>query len=130
MRPIVSVRGVRTPPGALGKWWLGTYGLAVVDGKRTGDSLTGTLRSPSFRIRGDTMIYLVGGGRNPRNLRVSLLVEGVEVAWATGQNDDTLRPAAWDVAAWRDQSASIEIVDNATSRWGHLDVDGFWWFRP
>jgi hypothetical protein len=88
-----------------------------------GDKATGRLLSPPFPITGDRVRLLVGGGRDPRRLRVSLLIDGRAVRSATGNDSETLGRRSWDVATWKGQSARIEIVDQATEAWGHILVD-------
>jgi arabinofuranosyltransferase len=87
------------------------------------DRATGRLLSPAFAITGDSIRLLVGGGRDPQRLRVSLLIDGRPVRTATGSNAETLGRRVWDVRAWKGKNAQIEIVDQATEVWGHLLVD-------
>jgi hypothetical protein len=88
-----------------------------------GDSATGRLVSPDFTIQGDRMRLLVGGGRDPERLRVSLLVDGQIVFSATGNNFETLGRREWDLHGLKGKTARIEIVDEAIGTWGHLLVD-------
>jgi hypothetical protein len=88
-----------------------------------GDRATGRLLSPSFTLTGDRLRLLVGGGRDPVRLRVSLLVDDCVVFSATGTNHETLGRREWDIAALRGKQAKIEIVDRAAGAWGHLLVD-------
>jgi hypothetical protein len=88
-----------------------------------GDGATGRLLSPPFELVGDRMRLLVGGGRDPERLRVSLLVGDRRVFSETGGDWETLGRREWDIAPLRGQTARIEIVDEATGAWGHLLVD-------
>jgi hypothetical protein len=88
-----------------------------------GDGATGRLLSPPFELVGDRMRLLVGGGRDPERLRVSLLVGDRRVFSETGTDWETLGRREWDIAPLRGQTARIEIVDEATGAWGHLLVD-------
>jgi arabinofuranosyltransferase len=88
-----------------------------------GDEATGSLLSPPFALVGDRMRLLIGGGRDPERLRVSLLVGGRLVASATGSNWETLGRREWDISPWRGQTARVEIIDRAKGAWGHLLVD-------
>ena len=59
---------------------------------------------------------------------MNLLVEGKAVRNATGPNDkpggsETLAPEYWDVTEFAGKTAVIQIVDNATGGWGHINVD-------
>jgi len=88
-----------------------------------GDEVTGRLLSPPFRLKGDRMRLLVGGGRDPERLRVSLLIQGKPVFSETGTNWETLGRREWNIAPYRDALAQIEVVDEATGVWGHILVD-------
>lgn len=88
-----------------------------------GDRATGTVRSHRFGLVGDLITLRVGGGHDPERLRVSLLVDGKRVHSATGRNLDILGEHRWDIRALRGKNATLEIVDAATSSWGHLLVD-------
>jgi sucrose-6-phosphate hydrolase SacC (GH32 family) len=88
-----------------------------------GNAATGTLTSPSFTITRNCVNFLVGGGNNPGSTCINLLVNGSVVQTTTGNNDDTLRWAGWNVSQWVGQTAQIQIVDNGTGSWGHIDVD-------
>ena len=88
-----------------------------------GDRATGRLLSPEFTIEGDTIRLLVGGGRDPQRLRVSLLIDGTASLSETGTTFETLGRRIWKVARWKGKRARIEIVDDATEAWGHILVD-------
>ncbi|HWA73185.1 MAG TPA: hypothetical protein VG937_12640 [Polyangiaceae bacterium] len=97
-----------------------------------GDRATGRLRSPAFTLAGDRMRLLVGGGRDPERLRVSLLVDDCAVFSETGTNHEVLGRREWDITPYRGKPAVIEVVDQATGAWGHLLVDEVtqWVGRP
>lgn len=88
-----------------------------------GDRATGRLVSPRFTLTGDRLRLLVGGGRDPVRLRVSLVVDECEIFSATGTNHETLGRREWDITRHRGKEATILIVDEATGPWGHLLVD-------
>ena len=52
-------------------------------------------------------------------------VGGNIVRTATGRAAEALRAEAWSVKEWRGQQAVIEIVDEATGDWGHINADHF-----
>jgi sucrose-6-phosphate hydrolase SacC (GH32 family) len=52
-----------------------------------------------------------------------LLIDGKVVRSATGWKTDRLAPASWDVSRWMGQAARLQVVDEATGDWGHLNVD-------
>ncbi|HSV73713.1 MAG TPA: glycoside hydrolase family 32 protein [Chthonomonadales bacterium] len=106
----------------------GFLGLGLVNTFRGGDGTTGTLRSPEFRIERRFLSFLLGGGMDAERLAIRLLVDGRAVRSATGPNDrpggtERLEWASWDVADLQGRTARIEIVDQATGGWGHINVD-------
>jgi len=90
---------------------------------RHGDEATGRLVSPPFTLRGDRLRLLVGGGRDPVRLRVSLVVDGATLFSETGTGFESLGRREWNIAPLRGKVATIEIVDDAKGNWGHLLVD-------
>ncbi|MAT71943.1 MAG: hypothetical protein CMJ58_20765 [Planctomycetaceae bacterium] len=88
-----------------------------------GDGGVGTLTSPEFAINRKFLRLLIGGGNNPQTTCVNLLSGGQVKRTATGQNDERLRPVVWDLTDLLDQPARIQIVDQATGPWGHVNVD-------
>lgn len=106
----------------------GFKGKGLVNTFFDGDGSTGTLTSPEFKIERKYIAFLIGGGKDAKNLTLSLLVDGKPVRTATGPNDkpggsETLAPDSWDVSDLAGQTAKIEIIDNATGGWGHINVD-------
>lgn len=87
------------------------------------DKATGSLTTTPFELKGEKVVVRVGGGYDPENLRVSLVVDGQRVFSATGRNNDTMGRKTWDIAALRGKMATIEIVDHSTKKWGHITVD-------
>lgn len=106
----------------------GFEGRGLVNSFQGGDASTGTLTSPGFRIERQYLRFLIGGGRDPERLALRLLMDGRVVRAATGPNDrpggsETLAPDFWDVGEFRGRHAVLQIVDQATGGWGHLNVD-------
>ncbi len=88
-----------------------------------GDAAVGAVQSPPFRIEGDVITLRVGGGRDPDRLRVMLIVDGLDVAHASGCGSEILGRRHWDVAAHRGREARLMIVDLQSQGWGHVIVD-------
>ncbi|MGH7866659.1 MAG: hypothetical protein ACREP9_03260, partial [Candidatus Dormibacteraceae bacterium] len=103
-----------------------------------GDSLTGTLRSKTFMVNQPYITFLIGGQQDDVNLRVEFLVASPPgapgdltvngqpfsvVLHETGQGDELLRRAWFNVSAYIGQRAVLRIVDTSTS--GHISVDDF-----
>lgn len=88
-----------------------------------GDAARGTLTSPPFKITRDYLNLLVGGGADPGETAVNLLVGGEVVRSAAGEEGEWLDWRSWDVRAFRGERARVEIIDRGTGDWGHIGVD-------
>jgi sucrose-6-phosphate hydrolase SacC (GH32 family) len=106
----------------------GFVGKGLVSSFYGGDASTGTLTSPEFKVERPYIKFLIGGGKDPQKTCMNLLVDGKIVRSATGPNDrpggtEALTAASWDVREFAGRLAVIEIVDQATGGWGHINVD-------
>jgi len=106
----------------------GFQGKGLVNSFNKGDGATGTLNSPDFTIERKFISFLIGGGGFAGKTCMNLLVGGKVVRTATGPNTDPggseqLSASSWDVAEFIGKTARIEIVDQATGGWGHINVD-------
>ncbi len=108
-----------SPPitGFLGNACLNTY--------RGTNATQGTLASPTFTVNNHYINLLVGGGNDPVNTVVQLIVNGAVVKSTTGADSSgnpnvNLHWVQWDVSAWRGQSAQIKIVDSSSAGWGFI----------
>ncbi len=110
----------------------GYLGTKLVNTFLDHDQSTGTITSPTFTITSDYIDLLVGGGNHPYSANpapgseptaVNLLVDGDVVATATGQDNEALNWVAWNTASLQGQEAQIQIVDQNTGGWGHINVD-------
>ena len=101
----------------------GAVGAGVASSEIEGDKPTGTLTSPAFKIERDYISFRIAGGAYERHTCLNLLVGGKTVRSATGWNSDRLVAASWDMRPWAGQQAQIQIVDEASGGWGHLNVD-------
>ena len=88
-----------------------------------GDGLTGKITSPVFKIKKGRIAFLAGGGAIAEKTCVNLRIGDKVVLSATGANDELLKPVVWDVARWKGKTAVIEIVDDETGAWGHINAD-------
>jgi fructan beta-fructosidase len=94
------------------------------------DQAQGTLTSPIFTISKPYINFLIGGGNHPYPgnndaTAVLLLVNGKVVLSATGQNNEALNWVAWNVSQYIGQQAQIEVVDQNSGGFGHINADEF-----
>jgi Beta-fructosidases (levanase/invertase) len=101
----------------------GFRGHGLVNTFFNGDGTTGTLTSPPFKIERRFINFLVGGGAHKDKTCANLLVEGKVVRSTTGSENERLEWATWDVEEFSGKAAQIQIVDNETGGWGHINVD-------
>ncbi len=96
---------------------------AVASSEIEGDGPTGTLTSPEFNISRKYISYLIGGGDYERVTCLNLRIGDKIVHSASGRNSDRLMAASWDVGNLQGQAARLQIVDEASGDWGHVNVD-------
>ena len=106
----------------------GFRGRGLVNSYFKGDGTTGTLTSPRISLERKYIHFLVGGGKYPGTTCINLLVEGKVVRTATGPNDrgggtERLAWASWNVSEFQGKKGVIQIVDQRTGGWGHINVD-------
>lgn len=106
----------------------GYLGKGLVNSFHQGDGSTGTLTSPPFMIERQYITFLIGGGKNPSKTCINLLIDGKVVRTSTGPNDkpggsETLSLDSWHVSDLLGKTAQIQIVDEATGGWGHINID-------
>src|SRR5262249_24906744 len=88
-----------------------------------GDKTTGSLTSPAFQIDRRYINFLVGGGHHPGQTAMNLLIDEKAVRTVTGPDSEFLRWDSWDVSPWQGQMARLQILDEHTGGWGHINVD-------
>ncbi len=101
----------------------GFVGKRLVNTYRGGDGTRGTLTSPPFKIERRFVAFLMGGGGHAGRTCMNLLLDGRTVRTATGRNEERLDWQEWDVAEFEGRTARLEIVDQTTEGWGHINVD-------
>lgn len=111
----------------------GYLGQKLVNTFLDHDNSLGTISSPTFTISSDYIDMLVGGGDHPYAgasyppgqgpTAVNLIVDGQVVDTMTGSNNEALNWQSWDVTALRGKQAQIQIVDQNSGGWGHINVD-------
>lgn len=117
--------GDRPSTGAAGpeQHLKGFLGKGLVNTWTGSDEPQGKLTSPPFRIERDYINFLIGGGGHPGATCINLKVDDHVVLTATGKNSDAMEWATWDVRDLAGKSARIEIVDEHSGGWGHIDID-------
>jgi fructan beta-fructosidase len=106
----------------------GFKGRGLVSSYSGGDKSIGTLTSPEFTIDRPYINFLIGGGGHMNRTCINLIIDGGRVLSARGFNrgsggSENLDWQSWNVADFRGKRAKIQIVDNHTGGWGHINVD-------
>ncbi|NQU24180.1 MAG: glycoside hydrolase family 32 protein, partial [Candidatus Nealsonbacteria bacterium] len=106
----------------------GFEGKGLVNSFLGGDEPMGKLTSPEFTIERDYIKFLIGGGAHKGKTCMNLLVDGEVVLSAVGPNtqaggSEFLNWENWDVKKYKGKKAVLQIVDDASSGWGHVNVD-------
>lgn len=106
----------------------GFQGSGLVNSYRGGDGATGRLTSPPFKLERKYLQFLIGGGGWENQTCLRLLLDGKVVRSATGPNvvsggSERLEQAQWDVSELLGKTVTLEVVDEATGTWGHINVD-------
>lgn len=101
----------------------GFEGRGLVNSFLGGDAPAGRLVSPPFTITRKYINVLVGGGSDAKRTCVNLMMGDRIIRSAAGRNEERLAWAVWDVSDCQGKEARIEIVDDASGGWGHINVD-------
>ncbi|HKJ32502.1 MAG TPA: GH32 C-terminal domain-containing protein, partial [Balneolales bacterium] len=101
----------------------GYLGGGFIDSFHKGDTSTGTMLSPGFKISKSYLTFKIGGGDHPGKTCVNLLINGKVVKTKTGSNAETLKWSSWNVKKYLGKKARIQIVDNSKKGWGHINID-------
>ena len=91
-----------------------------------GDDGEGLLRLQTFTLSGGGQIdFLISGGRRPEELYVALVraSDGESLVRATGHDSEQYRRVRWDASKHLGEELYVEIVDQASGGWGHLNLD-------
>ena len=106
----------------------GYVGKGLVNSFHKGDGTTGTLTSPALKVERKHIKFLIGGGGHAGKTCINLLHRGKVVRTATGPNtqpggSEELDWHSWDVTDLMGKNVVIQIVDDHTGGWGHINVD-------
>ena len=86
------------------------------------DQLQGKLISPEFTIERPYISFLAGGGAAAETA-LRLIVDGKVVKTASGTQVERLLPHNWNVRELVGKQAHLEIVDEESRAWGHINID-------
>lgn len=111
------------PFGRQGKFHLST--VATVDKPGASDQQTGIIESPRFRLKGDKIAFLIGGGfRDDVHLAV-YDADGNEIARTGGDNGPRMVRRVIALPKQTGRILFLRLVDRAKTGWGHLVFDDF-----
>ena len=114
---------VKGNPVPQGQKLSGFKGKKLVDTWKGSDAAKGKLISPEFTIARPYINFLIGGGSDARRTCINLIVDGKVVRSSAGANSDAMQWSGWEVPDLKGKTAKIEIVDNSSAAWGHIDID-------
>jgi fructan beta-fructosidase len=106
----------------------GYRGSGLVNSFHGGDRTTGTLTSPAIKVERRYMSFLIGGGGYEGKTCMNLVRGGQVVRTATGPNTESggseeLELSVWDLEDLAGETVTIQLVDDRTGGWGHINVD-------
>jgi hypothetical protein len=99
----------------------GAHGAGVLSSRVGGDRARGALTSPEFRLEGELVSVLVGGGSRQSRVGVELLVEGIVAFTAAGNDSDNLLPVFWEIGEHAGKMAQLRVFDESPR--DHVVVD-------
>lgn len=108
----------------------GFSGKRLVNSYYGGDGTTGTLTSPTFKVERPYINFQIGGGGHGINTSATLLLDGKAVRMSSGPNTEPggreeLKWTHWEVSEFMDKEVQIQITDQQTGTWGHINADHF-----
>jgi len=106
----------------------GHMGNGLVNSFLGGDKPTGKLTSSEFTIQRKHINFLIGGGSHAGRTCMNLVVDGKAVRTAVGpaskhEGHEILKWMSWDVTEFAGKQASLQIVDDHSGGWGHINID-------
>jgi sucrose-6-phosphate hydrolase SacC (GH32 family) len=107
----------------------GFLGKKLINSYLKGDTTTGTLTSPPFKIERKHINFLIGGGNHPGKVGMQLIFEGKVVRSASGPamknaaQQEIMDWHSWDVSEFAGKTVTLQIIDQVTGGWGHTLID-------
>ncbi len=106
-----------------GRWFLFTGNRK--DQARGDDRQTGVIESPPFKLVGDRISFLVGGGRSGSTYVALCDADGKELLKASGSDGPIMQRVTWKVAEHAGKQLKVRMVDRSQGGWGHVSFDDF-----
>lgn len=107
----------------------GHQGQGLVNTYLDRDKSIGMLTSPQFKIERRYINFLIGAGSHSGRTCMNLLIGDKVVRTAVGparknkKGQEIIEWKTWDVKKYLGQTATLQIVDNHTGGWGHINID-------
>ena len=67
--------------------------------------------------------FLISGGSSKKSLQANLIIDGKTIRTSSGNDSDIFERVSFNVKEFQNKEARFQIVDNATSMWGHINLD-------
>lgn len=99
-----------------------SHATAPAEGVGDRDDATGRLISRPFKLERRYITFWIGGGNHKGTTCLNLVQDGKVVQSATGQNQNQMALAYFDVQTLVGQEAHFEIVDEQKGGWGNVGV--------
>ena len=100
----------------------------LADGKSVADAQTGVLAVAALQAGQESKPPSSSPAATTRKTLYVALVDAESseaLIKAGGSRDPHMRRIVWDVSKWIGREVRFEVVDRATTGWGHLNVDDF-----
>ncbi|MDE0577331.1 MAG: sulfatase [Opitutales bacterium] len=116
-------RWQKDPFDRQGKFHLST--IALKDDSGVSDAQVGVIESPRFRLTGDRIAFLIGGGFRD-DVHLSICDGGgKEIARSGGINGPRMVRRVVHLPEYKGKILFLRIIDRATKGWGHILLDDF-----
>ncbi|WZP00841.1 c-type cytochrome [Isosphaeraceae bacterium EP7] len=115
----VAKRRTDMASGHRGEFWVGTFEVK-------GDDARGRITSSPFKVTHPFASVLVAGGNWPTTrVEVVRVRDGRVLFKASGDQTETLKPVAVNLASQVGEEVFVRVVDEQVGPWGHINFDDF-----
>ena len=130
-RPEGTAFGEAPSGGKNGHYMPGYLGGQFATSLSENETATGTLTSPNFEIKRNSIHFLLGADEifflpnlaQYGNLAVQLIIDGEVERMTVPRKFHSMFWESWNVSEFKGRSAQIKIIDNDKRKWAHIDVD-------